>query len=71
MHSRIEVLFCVITEASFAVKARAVKDYCDIYNTKSIAFREGDIIKVSTKYKVWFYWQTKFSEILLLKTCLV
>ncbi|XP_033754976.1 caskin-1-like isoform X3 [Pecten maximus] len=36
----------LLKEASFAVKARAVKDYCDLYDTKSLAFREGDIIKV-------------------------
>ncbi|XP_060083037.1 caskin-2-like [Ylistrum balloti] len=36
----------LLKEASFAVKARAVKDFCDLYDTKSLAFREGDIIKV-------------------------
>ncbi|KAL8610495.1 hypothetical protein ACOMHN_060415 [Nucella lapillus] len=33
-------------EASFAVQARAVKDYFNLYDPHSLAFKEGDIITV-------------------------
>ena len=36
-----------VSEASFAVQARAVKDYCNIYDPQTLAFKQGDIIKVS------------------------
>ncbi|KAL5018515.1 hypothetical protein ScPMuIL_004237, partial [Solemya velum] len=36
----------LLKEASFAVQARAVKDYCDIYSPAALSFKEGDIIKV-------------------------
>ncbi|KAK3090288.1 hypothetical protein FSP39_010658 [Pinctada imbricata] len=36
----------LLKEASFAVQARAVKDYCNIYDPQTLAFKQGDIIKV-------------------------
>lgn len=40
-------VFFLLTEASFAVQARAIKNYCNIYDPSTLAFKEGDIIKVS------------------------
>ncbi|XP_062615346.1 caskin-2-like isoform X2 [Saccostrea cucullata] len=36
----------ILKEASFAVQARAIKNYCNIYDPSTLAFKEGDIIKV-------------------------
>ncbi|XP_076444536.1 LOW QUALITY PROTEIN: uncharacterized protein LOC143282697 [Babylonia areolata] len=36
----------LLKEASFAVQARAVKDYFNVYDPQSLAFKEGDIITV-------------------------
>ncbi|XP_070183018.1 caskin-2-like [Littorina saxatilis] len=36
----------LLKEASFAVQARAVKDYFNSYDPQSLAFKEGDIITV-------------------------
>ncbi|XP_048758493.2 caskin-1-like isoform X4 [Ostrea edulis] len=36
----------LLKEASFAVQARAIKNYCNIYDPSTLAFKEGDIIKV-------------------------
>ncbi|XP_052069071.1 caskin-2-like isoform X2 [Mytilus californianus] len=36
----------LLTEASFAVQARAIKDYFNVYDPQSLTFKEGDIIRV-------------------------
>lgn len=36
----------LLKEASFAVQARAIKNYSNIYDPSTLAFKEGDIIKV-------------------------
>ncbi|KAK3586047.1 hypothetical protein CHS0354_033170 [Potamilus streckersoni] len=36
----------LLKEASFAVRAKAVKDYCNIYDPNTLAFKEGDLIKI-------------------------
>lgn len=36
----------LLTEASFSVQARAVKDHFNLYDPQSLSFKEGDIIRV-------------------------
>lgn len=41
-----------LSEASYAVQARAVKDYSNMHEPNHIAFKEGDLITVSTSLYV-------------------